>query len=136
MKCEKLIKELREVAIKHFEELANEKNFVTFMHRTVEEKYIHGGLGDRDSERLLCLDKKGWFVYTYEHEFGHTANYIHFDNKYDEVKKYVDDQYVEDFINGEKSSVYEVISFWEKYNDIAKEYKDELKPISIFNYGI
>jgi hypothetical protein len=128
------IKNVRKVVLNHYDELkrpfyGHEPDFtaVIFSEKTISEKYIHGGAGDRDIDRFICIKDGDWYIYEIETEL--TAIYEPRFQITGVNKDKMSDEGIENFLNSKRCSLEEVYSFIKRCNQIAASYPSELRGI-------
>jgi hypothetical protein len=128
------IRNVKEVVLNHYDELkrpffGHEPNLtaVIFSGKTISEHYIHGGAGDRDVDRFVCIKDGDWYIYEIETET--TAIYEPRFKITNIIKKKLTDEDVQNYLNSTQCTLEEVYSFIKKYNEIAEIYHRELRKI-------
>lgn len=128
------IEKIKQVVLSRYDELkkpfyGHEPNLtaVLFSIKTISEKYIHGGAGDRDIDRFICFRDEDWYLYEIETEI--TAIYEPSFKITEINNRRLSDLELQDFLNSSDCSFNEVDSFIKTYKEISSKYPEEIKHI-------
>ncbi|AJS59220.1 hypothetical protein [Paenibacillus sp. IHBB 10380] len=130
MNCVHLLQKVREVCLEHYDELKLPKsNAIDFCSKTLSSKVINGGAGDRDVDQYVGIQPSGWVMYEIETEISGIGGPTKSNTL---SKSSISDQELENYFNGQLSSIGEVADFIKKYNEIADMPNVNLTKIDFF----
>ena len=123
MNIKRELKELVDVCIRHFNDFChNDSKRIKVFSITLENRDIWGGNGELDTTETIYITKDGWFSETITMETGlYQKNNPVISSSTRELSS--DD--VENILNGDKASLYEVSDLIGFYQNIRKEYSED-----------
>lgn len=123
MNIKRELNDLLNVCINHFDDICTDdlKRIYVFS-ITLENHDIWGGTGEHDTTEMIYITKDGWLSETVTAE---TGLYQKSNPVINTSLRKPTSEYVEKIINGNKTSMSEVISLTDFYQKIRKKYFDE-----------
>lgn len=123
MNIKRELNDLLNVCINHFDDICTDDSKRIYVFSiTLENHDIWGGTGEHDTSEMIYITKDGWLSETVTTE---TGLYQKSNPVINTFLSKLTSEYVEKIINGNKTSMSEVISLTDFYQKIRKEYFDE-----------
>lgn len=121
-----ILRDLRKLTtscIKHFDELKNDDK-IHILTINIHSQSIWGGNGDRDNDLIFYLTKEGLYSTNIIQEFG---MYQKGDGIIEKKTSHVELIELQNALNGEYTTLYNIESFVKFYNTIRKKYPEDFK---------
>lgn len=122
MKLIKELEKLSKVCISHFDELCKGEDRIEVFSIESDSYSIWGGLGDRDTDMFFYITKNGWLKSIVESE---TGEYQKGDGIINKKEIAITCQEIEDDLNGQKATIYDLKQLLKFYDDIRTKYISE-----------
>lgn len=117
------LQKLTSSCIKHFDELKKD-NKIHLLTINLDSQSIWGGNGDRDNDLIFYLTKEGLYSTNIIQEFG---MYQKGDGIIEEKTSPIEIKELQNALNGEYATLFNIESFVKFYNTIRKKYPEDFK---------
>ncbi len=117
------LKKLTDSCVKHFDELKVDEK-VSLLTINLESQSIWGGNGDRDKDLHFYVNENGLYSTTIIQEYG---MYQKGNGVIDKKTSRAEISEIENALNGEYATLFDVESFINFYNTIRKKYPEDFK---------
>lgn len=117
------LQKLTTSCIKHFDELKKEDK-IHLLTINLDSQSIWGGNGDRDTDLIFYITKEGLYSTNITQEFG---MYQKGDGIIEKKTSHVELIELQNALNGENATLFNIESFVKFYNNIREKYPEDFK---------